>query len=144
MIGVTDGHVPHPKVSKPFANAPVSVGTSTVFDDGHVTRFTCWCTLVVGFEGVVLLVDHDVNGVVAGELTHFHQLDVGKLVPVCVAALVAGNPDVLTFVEVPLTVVVEDGHGVRSVGGDSHVVETIAVEIANGDIHGVTVGRVGS
>ncbi len=144
LVGVTDGHVPHPKVGKPFADGPVSVAASTVLDDGDVAGFAGWCALVVGLERVVLLIDDDVNGRVAREFTHFHLLNVGKLVPVCIATLVASYPNVLAFVEIAKAVVVEDGHGVRTVRGDSHVVVAIAVEIADGDVHGVAVGGVGT
>ena len=144
LVGVTDGHVPHPKVGKPFADGPVSVAATTVLDDGDVARLTSGCTLVVGLEGVVLLIDDDVNGRIAREFTHFHLLNIGKLVPVCVAALVASYPNVLAFVEVAKAIVVEDGHGMRPVRSDGHVVVAIAVEITNGDVHGVAVGGVGA
>ena len=110
LVCIADGHVPHPKVGKPLADVPVPVVATAVFDDGHVTWLASGCALVVGLEGVVLLVDDDVNGVVAGELAHFHLLNVRKLVPIRIAALVASHPDVLAFVEITVPVVVEDGH----------------------------------
>ena len=144
LVGVADGHVPHPKVSKPLADGPITVVATAVLNDGDVAGFTSRCALVIGLERVVLLIDDDVNGVVAGEFTHFHLLNVGKLVPVCISALVTSNPDVLAVVEVAKAVVVEDGHRVGAVRGNSHVVVAVAVKVANGDVHGVTIGGVGS
>ena len=131
-------------MGKALANAPISVVATAVFDDGDVAGFTSRSALVVGLERVVLLVDDDVNGRIAREFTHFHELNIGKLVPVCISALVAGHPNVLAFVEVAKTVVVEDGHRVRTVRGDGHVVVTVAIEIANGDIHRIAIRGVGA
>ena len=143
LVCITDGEIPSPKVSEPCSNGPVTVGTSTVFEDRDVAGFASGLALVVGLEGVVFLIDDNVNCTVAGEFADFDKLDVRKLVPVGVAALVAGHPDVLTVVEVAQAVVVQDGHAVCSVRGNRHVVVTVAIEIADGDVHGVAVGGVG-
>ena len=131
-------------MGEPLADGPVSVVTSAVLDDGNVAGLTGRCTLVVGLERVVLLIDDDVRGIVASEFTDFDLFNVGKLVPVSVSALVSSDPDILPLVEVALSIVVQDRHGVGSVRGDGHVVVAITIEIADGDIHGITVGGVGS
>ena len=142
LVGVAHGHVPHPEVSKSFANGPVPVAAATVFKDGDVARLTGWCTGIVGLERVVLLINDDIDSVVAGEFTHFHLLNVGELVPVRITALVAGDPDVLSLVEVAKAVVVENGHRVCAVRCHGHVVVAVTVEITDGDVHGVAVGGV--
>ena len=131
-------------MGKSLTDGPISIVAASVFNDGDVSRFTRWCALVVGLEGVVFLINDDIDGVVAGEFTHFHLLNVRKLVPVCVATLVASHPNVLTVIEITQTVVVQDGHGVRPVRGNSHVVVAVAVEIANSDVHRVAVCGIGS
>ena len=144
LIGVPDGHVPHPEVSVPLTNGPVSVVTTAVFDDGNVARFTCGCALIVGLERVVFLVNNDVNGVVAGEFAHFHLLNVGEFVPVRIPALVASDPDVLAVVEVTKAVVVENRQRVRAVRGDRHVVVPVTVKVTDSDIHRISMRRVGA
>ena len=144
LVGVADGHVPDPKVSETSTDGPVSVVASVVFDDGDVTGFACWQVLVVGLERVVLLVNDDVNGVVTREFPDFNLFDVGLIVPVCVSALVASYPNVLAFVEVAVSVVVEDGHGVRPIGCNRHIVVAVAVKVPDGDVHGVAMGCVAS
>ena len=94
------------------------------------------------YHWVVLLVNDNVNGVVSGEFTDFHLLDVGILVPVCISALIARHPNVLALVEIAISVVVEDGHGVCSVGRNRQIVVAVAVEIANGEVGRVAMGRV--
>ena len=144
LVGVTDGHVPHPEVGETLADGPVLVVAAIVFNDGQVAGFTGRCTCVVGLERVVLLVNRNVRSVVAGEFTDFDLFDVSKLVPVSVAAGVASDPDVLSLTEIAVAVVPEDGDAVRAVRGDGHVVGTVAVEVTDGDIGRITVGRVGS
>ena len=144
LVSVANLHVPHPKVRVALTDGPVAVAATVVFDDGDVAGFTSWSTLVVGLERVVLLVNHDVDGAVAGELTHFHLLNVSKFIPVCVSALISGDPDVLSLVEVSIAVVVENRHAVRTVGRHSKVVVPIAVKIANGEVRRVAVCCVGA
>ena len=98
--------------------------------------------MVVGLERVVLLVNDDVNGVVAREFTHFHLLDVSVLVPVCVSALVARHPNVLAFVEVAVSVVVQNRHGVGSVGCNRKVVVAVAIEITDCEVRRIAVSGV--
>ena len=131
-------------MGKALANGPISVVATAVFDDGDVAGFTSWSALVVGFERIVLLINDDVNGRIASKLTHFDHFDVSELVPVGVSALIACNPNVFTLVEVPKSVVVEDGHGVCAVGRNGHVVVAVAIEIANGDIHRIAIRGVGA
>ena len=142
LVSISHGHVPNPKVSETGPNGPISVVASIVLNDGDVARFTGRCTCVVGFERVVLLIDDDVNGIVSGEFTDFDLLNIRILVPVCISALVARYPDVLALVEIAVSVVVEDGHGVCSVGRNRQIIVAIAVEIANGKVRRVAVGRV--
>ena len=144
LVGISNFHIPHPKVRVALTDGPVAVAAAIVLNDGDVAWFTSWCTLVVGLERVVLLVNHDVDGAVAGEFTHFHLLNVGELIPVCVSALISGDPDVLSLVEVSIAVVVENRHAVRTVGCHSKVVMPITVEIANGEVRRITVCCVGT
>jgi len=39
LVCITDGEVPSPKVSEPFSNGPVTIGTSTVLEDRDVAGF---------------------------------------------------------------------------------------------------------
>ena len=142
LVSISNGHVPDPKVSETGPNGPISVVAPSVFNDGDVAGFASRRACVVGLERVVLLVNDNVNGVVSGEFTDFHLLDVGILVPVCISALIARHPDVLALVEIAISVVVENGHGVCSVGRNRQIIVAIAVEIANGKVRWVAVGRV--
>ena len=142
LVSISYGQVPHPKVSETGPNGPISVVASSVFNDGDVAGFASRRACVVGLERVVLLVNDNVNGVVSGEFTDFHLLDVGILVPVCISALIARHPNVLALVEIAISVVVEDGHGVCSVGRNRQIVVAVAVKIANGEVGRVTVCRV--
>ena len=88
------------------------------------------------------MVNDNVNGVVSGEFTDFHLLDIRILVPVCISALIARHPDVLALVEIAISVVVKNGHCVCSVGRNRQIIVAVAVEIANGKVRWVAVGRV--
>ena len=142
LVSIADGHVPHPEVSETGADGPFSVVASCVFNDGDVAGFAGRCACVVGLERVVLLVDDNVNGVVSSEFTDFHLLDVGILVPVCISALIARHPNILALVKIAASVVVEDGHGVCTVGRNRQIVVAVAVEIPDSEVGRVTMGRV--
>ena len=139
LIGIANGQIPHPKVSKALSDGPIAVSTTVIFEDGDVAGFTGRSALVIGLERVVLLINDDVNGVVAGEFTHFYLLNVGELIPIGVSALITSDPDVLSLVEDAVSVVVENRHAVGAVGRNGQVVVPITIKVANGDVRGVAV-----
>ena len=140
LVCIANGEVPNPEVSKALTDREILVVASTVLDDSNVARLSSGGALIVGLERVVLLIDDNVRGVVAGEFTNFDEFYIGKFVPVCISALITSHPNVLSFTEIAVSVVPQNSHGMGSVRGDGQIVVAVAVEIANGDVGWVTVG----
>ena len=84
------------------------------------------------------------SATIAGEFANFDELNVRKFIPVCVSALVLRDPNVLTLAEITASVVPKDADGVSSFCGNGHVVESVTVEIANGDIQRIPICGVGT
>ena len=144
LVCISNSHVPNPKVSETLSNAPIFLATSAVFNDGDVAWLACWLTLVVGLERIVLLIDDNVRGAISGEFTDLNLFYICEGIPVCIPALVARDPYVLALAEVTVAVIPKNTQGVGSFSCDSKIVVSVTVEITNGDIRRVTVGRIGS
>ena len=71
-----------------LSDAPRVVIATSVFNDGDVSRFSCWCAVIIGLEWVVALEDYDVVCSIASKFTNFNELNVREFVPVCVSTLV--------------------------------------------------------
>ena len=92
-------------MSESFADAPCFLGASAVFDDGHVPRLPSWVAVIIGLEWIVALEDDDIVRSVSSKFSDFDKLNIGKFVPICVSALVLGNPDILALAEIPVAIV---------------------------------------
>ncbi|CAI8321556.1 MAG: Uncharacterised protein [Candidatus Poseidoniaceae archaeon] len=105
MVDVTNGEIPRPKVRVSLTDGERVAVTAIVLENGQVSWFTSWRTVVVCLEWVVSLENGDIWCAVAVKFSDFEELNVGELIPLGVSRGVLGDPNVVALGEVSCTIV---------------------------------------